>query len=63
MTQQQGTTDDFTDVRDIQAALKGAGVEFVIETDADGTGPAHVVVNDPDGNQVMFDQFVDRPDT
>ena len=63
MTQQQGNTDDFTDVRDIQAALKEAGVDFVVEAEPDGTGPAHVVVNDPDGNQVMFDQFVDRPES
>ena len=44
-------------------ALKDAGVEFVVETEPDGSGPAHVVVNDPDGNHVMFDQFVDRPGT
>ena len=33
----------------------------VESTDPDGTGPAHIVVTDPDGNTVMVDQFVDRP--
>lgn len=53
---------DFTDVRDVQAALQSAGVELDQSADADGTGPAHIVVTDPDGNTIMFDQFVDRPD-
>lgn len=53
-------TDDVTDVRDIQATLRAAGVEPIEPTDPDGTGPAHIVVEDPDGNRIMFDQFVDR---
>jgi lactoylglutathione lyase len=61
LTQQAEPTDDFTDVRDVQAALRAAGYEPVLATEPDGTGPAHVVVLDPDGNQVMVDQFVDRP--
>lgn len=52
--------DEFTDVRDIQATLRAAGIEPVLATEDDGTGPAHVVVVDPDGNQIMFDQHVDR---
>lgn len=52
---------DFTDVREIQAAVREAGVELLVEADPDATGPAHVVMTDPDGNQVMFDQHVDRP--
>lgn len=54
-------TTDFTDVRDIQAALTDLGATIVAATDADGTGPAHVLVDDPDGHRLMFDQFVDRP--
>ena len=61
LTQQMGQTDDFTDVREVQAALRAAGIEPVEATDADGTGPAHIVVTDPDGNRIMVDQFVDRP--
>ncbi|MAT05229.1 MAG: glyoxalase [Acidimicrobiaceae bacterium] len=63
LTQSAESTDDFTDVREIQAALAAAGVEVVESTDPDGTGPAHIVIVDPDGNRIMVDQFVDRPDT
>ena len=61
--EQEGTasTGPFTDVRDVQAVLLDAGVELVESTDPDGTGPAHIVLDDPDGNRIMIDQFVDRP--
>ncbi|MCY4399569.1 MAG: VOC family protein [Gemmatimonadetes bacterium] len=52
---------DFTDVRDIRAALAAAGVEMSSDTDPDGTGPASIVVVDPDGNPVLVDQFFTRP--
>ena len=52
----------FTDVRDVQSALQSAGVAIGETTDAAGTGPAHIVLTDPDGNTIMIDQFVDRPD-
>jgi catechol 2,3-dioxygenase-like lactoylglutathione lyase family enzyme len=48
--------DPFEDVRDIQARLKAAGLALDTETDPAGTGPAHVVLKDPDGNVIMFDQ-------
>jgi len=48
----------FTDVREIQRHLKSQGVELVTETDETSTGPAHVVVVDPDGNQILIDQHV-----
>jgi lactoylglutathione lyase len=51
----------FTDVREVQAALLDAGVVLVESTDPDGVGPAHIVLDDPDGNRVLIDQFVDRP--
>ena len=51
----------FEDVRSIQARLKAAGIELLIEADPGGTGPAHVVMKDPDGNQIMLDQHVDKP--
>ena len=61
---QDGVPSDggFTDVRDVQAVLRSAGVEPAEPIDADGTGPAHIVVTDPDGNTIMIDQFVDRPE-
>jgi catechol 2,3-dioxygenase-like lactoylglutathione lyase family enzyme len=61
LTQQKEQLSEFTDVRDIQAALLAAGVELLDGTDPDGTGPAHIVLTDPDGNRIMVDQFFDRP--
>jgi lactoylglutathione lyase len=46
----------FTDVRELQKALKAAGMAFSTEADESTTGPAHFVVIDPDGNPVMVDQ-------
>ena len=48
----------FTDVREIQRQLKAQGVEFVNEADENTTGPAYLMVLDPDGNPVLFDQHV-----
>ena len=52
--------DQFEDVRDIQARLRAAGIEIAKPTDPDGSGPAHIVFEDPDGNSIMFDQHVPR---
>jgi catechol 2,3-dioxygenase-like lactoylglutathione lyase family enzyme len=60
--QRMNPVDAFTDVRAIQAALRGADVELVAETDPTGTGPAHIVLNDPDGHRIMVDQHVPAPD-
>ncbi len=48
----------FTDVREIQRKLKEAGIELAMEADESTTGPASVVVLDPDGNPILFDQHV-----
>ena len=48
----------FTDVRELQRRLKGAGVEIVTEADESTTGPASFLVVDPDGNPLLFDQHV-----
>jgi lactoylglutathione lyase len=48
----------FTDVREIQRQLKAQGVQLAREADESTTGPASVVVVDPDGNQILFDQHV-----
>lgn len=50
---------DFTDVREIEATLRGAGVEPVegVATDAGDHGPAHLTLVDPDGNTILIDQF------
>ncbi len=46
----------FTDVREIQKKLKGAGIKFENECDENSEGPANFIVQDPDGNTIMFDQ-------
>ncbi len=40
----------FTDVRELQSQLKAQGVELEQEADEGSTGPASLVVIDPDGN-------------
>lgn len=46
------------DVREIQKQLKADGISFVTEADETTSGPAHCVLVDPDGNQIMLDQHV-----
>lgn len=47
---------DFDDVRTIQARLKAADMPLIAECDAAGSGPAHIVLQDPDGNPILIDQ-------
>ena len=49
--------ESFTDVRELQATLKERGIEFSTEADDSSTGPAHFVIEDPDGNPILVDQF------
>ena len=49
-------TPEFTDVRELQRRLRAQGVPFATEADESGTGPAHFVVADPDGNPILIDQ-------
>lgn len=50
--------ESFTDVREIQERLRGAGIEPSEPIGADDTeGPASITVVDPDGNPVLIDQF------
>jgi catechol 2,3-dioxygenase-like lactoylglutathione lyase family enzyme len=48
----------FTDVRDIQRALKAAGLELDGEVDESGEGPGSLMLHDPDGNPIFIDQHV-----
>ncbi|MEZ5987800.1 MAG: VOC family protein [Planctomycetota bacterium] len=50
--------DSFTDVRELQRRLKAQGVTPVQEADESTTGPASVVIVDPDGNPILLDQHV-----
>ena len=44
------------DVRSIQKTLKTNGVSLVKEADETTEGPEHIILTDPDGNQIMLDQ-------
>ena len=48
--------DQFDDVRDIQKALKAAGVGLTSEASENGEGPASLMLIDPDGNPILIDQ-------
>ena len=48
--------DEFTDVRELQRALKGQGIELSSEADESTSGPASLMLSDPDGNQILIDQ-------
>ncbi len=50
--------ESFTDVRDLQRALKAQGIEFQTEADETTSGPASFMIVDPDGNPILVDQHV-----
>src|SRR5262245_58571117 len=52
------TLPEFTDVRELQRRLKRSGITPVAEADESTTGPASLVVIDPDGNPILIDQHV-----
>lgn len=48
--------EEFTDVRELQKELKEKGVTLIQEADESTEGPAHITLEDPDGNQILMDQ-------
>ncbi|HVK97721.1 MAG TPA: VOC family protein [Flavisolibacter sp.] len=50
--------ESFDDVRDIQKKLKSKGITLLTEADEKTSGPASIMVMDPDGNQILIDQHV-----
>jgi catechol 2,3-dioxygenase-like lactoylglutathione lyase family enzyme len=46
----------FTDVREIQRELKKSGVTLENEVDESSSGPATLMLTDPDGNPILIDQ-------
>ncbi|MDJ0907235.1 MAG: VOC family protein [Woeseiaceae bacterium] len=48
--------DTFTDVRELQRKLKSEGIAIGVEADESGTGPASLMITDPDGNPILIDQ-------
>lgn len=51
----------FQDVRDIQRTLKDRGITLTSQADENTTGPASLMLIDPDGNPILIDQHVPRP--
>lgn len=52
------TLDVYEDVREIQRRLKEQGVTLLTEADEKTTGPASIMLMDPDGNPVLIDQHI-----
>ena len=52
---------EFEDVREIQKRLKQQGLKLTLEADESSTGPASLMLSDPDGNQILLDQHVPSP--
>ena len=48
----------FDDVRTIQKHLKTKGVKLESQADESTSGPASLVILDPDGNAILIDQHV-----
>ena len=47
---------EYDDIRKIQQHLKGQGISILSEADESGTGPASLMLTDPDGNTILIDQ-------
>ncbi len=50
--------EDFDDIRKIQASLKASGVTLISEADPETSGPASMMLTDPDGNMILIDQHI-----
>ena len=56
--QDANTLESFTDVRELQRELKARGITMQTEADETTSGPASLVLVDPDGNTIFIDQHV-----
>ncbi len=52
------TLEAFDDVQKIQANLKSKNLKLESEEDQNITGPASIVLTDPDGNKILIDQHI-----
>ncbi len=48
--------EEFNDVREIQQQLKNKGIKLMSEVNEETSGPANLMVTDPDGNIILIDQ-------
>ena len=46
----------FTDIRELQKQFLASDVELQSKIDPESEGPASFILEDPDGNTIMFDQ-------
>jgi lactoylglutathione lyase len=60
-TQQATPTDHFLDIREIQQRLHASGLTLDTQADPTSTGPASLLLTDPDGNPILIDQHVPAP--
>lgn len=54
--QSGGEVNPFDDVRNIQAELAEKGIDVMSPIEEGTTGPASIMVTDPDGNVILLDQ-------
>lgn len=52
------TLPEFDDVREVQRELKSRGLALTLEADESTSGPASLMLIDPDGNPILIDQHV-----
>ena len=52
---------DFDDVRELQRTLQARGLTLASAADESSTGPASLMLIDPDGNPILMDQHVPKP--
>lgn len=57
----KATLSEFDDVRTLQKALKSRGLTPNPAADESTTGPAYLMLTDPDGNPILIDQHVPSP--
>jgi catechol 2,3-dioxygenase-like lactoylglutathione lyase family enzyme len=57
----KNTLADFDDVRELQKMIKERGLALTAEADSTTTGPASLMLLDPDGNPILIDQHVPKP--
>lgn len=48
--------DEFDDVRAIQNHLLNCGINLGTTAEIESSGPAHITLTDPDGNDILIDQ-------
>ena len=56
--QQAEALGEFADVRELQRSLKEKSVPLMMEADEATSGPASLMLMDPDGNPILVDQHV-----